>query len=148
MQTTGTALLAVNLCSPARVSMPAQDGRSVSGLLYFAAVSTDRRNQGCRQGTVDANPRLWSIYDFPEQGGYLGELISSGNDSSISGDTFGSSQSCRLLTVLMSRYSIRLPLAVRIANVVADSSRTYAVTVPEFVMVTRSAGSHGVGSLA
>jgi DNA-binding transcriptional ArsR family regulator len=38
MQTSGTALLAVERCSPARVRMPAQDSRSAHGLLYLAAV--------------------------------------------------------------------------------------------------------------
>ena len=38
MQTTGAALLAVERCIRARLRMTAQDGRSVHGLLYFAAV--------------------------------------------------------------------------------------------------------------
>ena len=38
MQTTGTALLTVTRCSLARVWVPAQDGRSVHGFLYLAAV--------------------------------------------------------------------------------------------------------------
>ena len=41
MQTTGTALLVVNRCSPARVWMLAHDSRSVRGLLYLAAVRND-----------------------------------------------------------------------------------------------------------
>ena len=38
MQTTGTALLAVERCSLVRVWMAAQDSRCAHGLLYFAAV--------------------------------------------------------------------------------------------------------------
>ena len=38
MQTNGTLLLAVELCSLACVRLAAQDGRSVPRLLYFAAV--------------------------------------------------------------------------------------------------------------
>ncbi len=45
MQTTGACLLAVNRCSPAGVRMPAQDSRSVHGLLYFAALRADRHKQ-------------------------------------------------------------------------------------------------------
>jgi hypothetical protein len=39
MQTTGASLLAVKRCSPARVRMPAKDGRSAPGLLYRAAAA-------------------------------------------------------------------------------------------------------------
>jgi hypothetical protein len=41
MQTSGTALLAVERCSLVRVWMAAQDSRSAHGLLYFAAVRND-----------------------------------------------------------------------------------------------------------
>jgi hypothetical protein len=42
MQTSGTALLAVERCSLVRVWMAAQDSRSAYGLLYVAAVRDDR----------------------------------------------------------------------------------------------------------
>jgi hypothetical protein len=45
MQTSGTALLAVERCSPVRVWMAAQHSRSAHGLLYFAAVRDDRHHQ-------------------------------------------------------------------------------------------------------
>jgi hypothetical protein len=48
MQTSGTALLAVERCSLVRVWMAAQDSRSAHGLLYFAAVQDD----WCEQNTV------------------------------------------------------------------------------------------------
>ena len=41
MQTSGASLLAVNRCSPVRVSMPAHDSRSAHRLLYLAAVQHD-----------------------------------------------------------------------------------------------------------
>jgi hypothetical protein len=44
MQTSGTALLAVERCSLVRVWMAAQDSRSAHGLLYFAAVREDRHH--------------------------------------------------------------------------------------------------------
>lgn len=44
MQTSGTALLAVERCSLVRVWMAAQDSRSAHGLLYFAAVRDDRHH--------------------------------------------------------------------------------------------------------
>jgi hypothetical protein len=40
----GTALLAVERCSLARVCMAAQDSRSAHGLLYFAAVQGHRHH--------------------------------------------------------------------------------------------------------
>jgi hypothetical protein len=42
MQTTGTRLLVVQLCSLAYVWLAAQDGRGVPGLLYFAANTRSR----------------------------------------------------------------------------------------------------------
>jgi hypothetical protein len=53
MQTVGTALLAVNRCSPARVWATFQDSRSAHGLLYLAAVRDDRREQEHCQSRVD-----------------------------------------------------------------------------------------------
>ena len=47
MQTIGTVLVAIKQCSPVRMSMPAQGGRSAHRLLYLAAV---RRRQ-MRAGT-------------------------------------------------------------------------------------------------
>jgi hypothetical protein len=44
MQTSGTALLAVERCSLVRVWMAVQDSRSAHGLLYFAAVRDDRHH--------------------------------------------------------------------------------------------------------
>ena len=44
MQISGAALLAVELCSPVRVSMAAQDSRSAHWLLYLAAVRDDRHH--------------------------------------------------------------------------------------------------------
>ena len=44
MQTSGTALLAVERCSLGRVWMAAQDSRCPHGLLYFAAVRDDRHH--------------------------------------------------------------------------------------------------------
>jgi len=44
MQTSGTALLAVERCSLVRVWMAAQDSRSAYGLLYVAAVRDDRHH--------------------------------------------------------------------------------------------------------
>jgi len=41
MQTTGTALIAVQRCSLMRMWMPAQDSRSAHGLLYLGAVRDD-----------------------------------------------------------------------------------------------------------
>jgi hypothetical protein len=38
MQTSGTALLAAERCSPVRVLTAGEDSRSAHGLLYFAAV--------------------------------------------------------------------------------------------------------------
>ena len=53
MQTTGASLLAVERCSLAWLRSAAQDGHSVCGLLYLAAVSADWREQEHRQETVD-----------------------------------------------------------------------------------------------
>ena len=58
MQTTGAALLAVKRCSLAWMRSAAQDGHSVCGLLYSAAVSADWREQEHRQETVDTDPSL------------------------------------------------------------------------------------------
>jgi hypothetical protein len=58
MQTTGAALFAVNRCSPMRVRVAAHDSRRAHGLLYLAAVWTDRREQEHRQGTLDTDPSL------------------------------------------------------------------------------------------
>jgi hypothetical protein len=41
MQTTGAALPVVKRCSLSRLLMPGQDGHSVHGLLYLAAVRED-----------------------------------------------------------------------------------------------------------
>ena len=64
MQTSGTALLAVELCSLVHVWMAAQDSRSVHGLLYLAAVRNDACEQGHCQDHVDISVgahliRLW-----------------------------------------------------------------------------------------
>src|SRR6266568_8233467 len=60
MQTTGAALLAAKRCSLAWVRSAAQDGHSVCGLLYFAAVRADWREQEHRQEAVDTDPSLVS----------------------------------------------------------------------------------------
>src|SRR5215469_15974842 len=52
MQTMGTALLAVERRSLARVWMAAQGSRSAHGLLYFAAVRGDRHHLDRRGGHV------------------------------------------------------------------------------------------------
>jgi hypothetical protein len=44
MQTTGAPLLVVKRCSVMRAWMPAQDSRSAHGLLYLAAVRSDRHH--------------------------------------------------------------------------------------------------------
>jgi len=44
MQTTGVALLVVKRCSVVSAWMPAQDSRSAHGLLYLAAVRSDRHH--------------------------------------------------------------------------------------------------------
>jgi hypothetical protein len=56
MQTTGATLVAIKRCSPMCVRMPAQDSRSVHGLLYLAAVRDDRRRKEHCQGRVDTGP--------------------------------------------------------------------------------------------
>ncbi len=48
MQTTGAALITVKQRSVARVWMLARGSRSAYGLLYFAAVRGDRREQTYR----------------------------------------------------------------------------------------------------
>ena len=45
MQTIGAALVAIKQCSPVRMSMPAQGGRSVHRLLYLAAVRRRQRRE-------------------------------------------------------------------------------------------------------
>ena len=57
---TGTVLLVVKRCRPARVWMPAQNSRSVSGLLYPTAVRDDRCEHKHCQGPVDIDPPLVS----------------------------------------------------------------------------------------
>jgi hypothetical protein len=54
MQTTGAALLAIKRRSLSRLLMPAQDGHSVHGLLYLAAVTRELlpAKKHC-QGRVD-----------------------------------------------------------------------------------------------
>jgi hypothetical protein len=56
MQTTGAVLLAVKQGSLLCMWLPAQDGRSVRGLLYPTAVRDDPHQQGNCQGRVDINP--------------------------------------------------------------------------------------------
>jgi len=53
MQTVGTTLLAVKLCSIVRVRMPAYDSHSAQGLPYLAAVWDDGREQEHRQGRIE-----------------------------------------------------------------------------------------------
>ncbi len=52
MQTTGAALLAAKHRSPMRVLMPAQDGRSVYGLLYLSAVRTPSASKNAVKGAL------------------------------------------------------------------------------------------------
>ena len=62
MQTSGTALLAVERCRLVGVWLAAQDGRSAHGLLYLAAVRDDRRKQEHIKVTLTAGllrSRLW-----------------------------------------------------------------------------------------
>jgi hypothetical protein len=66
MQTTGTTLLAAERCSLARVRMPAQDSRSVRGLLYLAAVSDEWREQEHRQGIIDVDPVRSAVLIYAE----------------------------------------------------------------------------------
>ena len=63
MQTTGACLLAVNRCSPAGVRMPAQDSRSVHGLLYFAALRADRHKQEHRPASRVTRNGGWLLTD-------------------------------------------------------------------------------------
>jgi hypothetical protein len=53
MQTSGTALLAVEPCGLVRVWMAAQDSRGARGLRYFAAVPISGHDQEHRQGQSD-----------------------------------------------------------------------------------------------
>ncbi len=55
MQTTGAALLAAERCSLARVLILVQDGHSLHGLLYLAAVPDDSRQRDNCQDCVDIN---------------------------------------------------------------------------------------------
>jgi hypothetical protein len=55
MQTTGATLLVVEWCSLVRVPMAAQDGRSVHGLLYLAAVRDGRCELEHGQGRIDTD---------------------------------------------------------------------------------------------
>lgn len=55
MQTTGAALLAAERCSLACVLMLVQDGRSLHGLLYLAAVPDDSCQRDDCQDCVDTN---------------------------------------------------------------------------------------------
>ena len=63
MQTSGTALLAVERCSLVRVWMAAQDSRSAHGLLYFAAVRDDRHHLIRR--TVSRVPTACPFWCWP-----------------------------------------------------------------------------------
>ena len=56
MQTTGAALLAVELRSVPHAWMAAHDSRSAHGLLYPSAVRDGRPEQEHRQGSVDSFP--------------------------------------------------------------------------------------------
>ena len=61
MQTTGATLLAAKRCSLARALMPAQDSRSVHGLLYLAAVRHGWRQQKRCQVHLDVGLSAWEL---------------------------------------------------------------------------------------